>query len=267
MVPADGFTGSLGDVARPPGWKATVGPCEKACEVHTMVPPAAWIEGAPLVMYDLDTGTTGARFGYDPRLDLFLWVVDGKIQVTLDQGGPTVDVAPWQLVRVRGGGAKVASSSSSRVVVVAARLDQKPIEAPNKAYVEYKVTDREPIAFFDAKKREHLTWGKGAFHFWTGQTAASLALNALLARKDAGVPAHQHDKEWECLFALDGEGELVLGEGGKDGVVPMGPGQKVCVPPGKIHQWKPKGTRPLVAVQAYSPPGPEQRFKKLAETP
>ena len=38
----------------------------------------------------------------------------------------------------------------------------------------------------------------------------------------------------------------------------------VPVPPGVKHSWKPDPGTKLVAVQFYSPPGPEQRFKALA---
>jgi hypothetical protein len=38
----------------------------------------------------------------------------------------------------------------------------------------------------------------------------------------------------------------------------------VAVPSGVEHAFVPGGTRPFVAVQLYVPPGPEQRFRKLA---
>ena len=44
----------------------------------------------------------------------------------------------------------------------------------------------------------------------------------------------------------------------------LGPKQVVTVPPGAKHAWKPDPGSRLVAVQLYSPPGPEQRFVGLA---
>ena len=41
-------------------------------------------------------------------------------------------------------------------------------------------------------------------------------------------------------------------------------GALASVPPGMPHGWKPAGKAPLLAIQVYAPPGPEQRFKKLA---
>ena len=45
----------------------------------------------------------------------------------------------------------------------------------------------------------------------------------------------------------------------------LGPHEIVRVPPGVKHSWKPDPGSKLVAVQMYAPPGPEQRFKALAD--
>ena len=37
-----------------------------------------------------------------------------------------------------------------------------------------------------------------------------------------------------------------------------------AVPPATKHAWKPDEGSTLVAIQLYTPPGPEQRFKALA---
>ncbi len=42
-------------------------------------------------------------------------------------------------------------------------------------------------------------------------------------------------------------------------------GSIFAVPPATKHAFKAAGTDPTLAIQVYSPPGPEQRFKKLAE--
>ena len=39
---------------------------------------------------------------------------------------------------------------------------------------------------------------------------------------------------------------------------------RVLIPAGAKHAWKPEPGSKLVAVQMYSPPGPEQRFVGLA---
>jgi mannose-6-phosphate isomerase-like protein (cupin superfamily) len=76
----------------------------------------------------------------------------------------------------------------------------------------------------------------------------------------AGVPEHVHPGTWEILAAVDAHGTFVLD--GTEGH--LGPRQIVMVPPGAKHAWKPDPGTKLVAVQLYSPPGPEQRFVALA---
>ncbi len=76
----------------------------------------------------------------------------------------------------------------------------------------------------------------------------------------AGVAEHEHPTSWEILAAVEASGTMVL-----DGTeVRVGPRQVVLVPPGAKHAWKPDPGSRLVAVQMYSPPGPELRFGALA---
>jgi mannose-6-phosphate isomerase-like protein (cupin superfamily) len=77
------------------------------------------------------------------------------------------------------------------------------------------------------------------------------------------VAEHVHDKSWEVLCAVEAAGTFTL-----DGHAQrMGPRTCVSVPPGTKHAWQPDPGSTLVAVQLYAPPGPEQRFKKLAAEP
>lgn len=76
----------------------------------------------------------------------------------------------------------------------------------------------------------------------------------------AAVPEHTHPKEWEILAAVEASGTFVLD--GTEGR--LGPRQIVTVPPGAKHAWKPEPNAKLVAVQMYTPPGPEQRFVAVA---
>lgn len=76
----------------------------------------------------------------------------------------------------------------------------------------------------------------------------------------AGVAEHNHPTSWEILAAVEANGTFVLeGTEGR-----LGPRQIVAVPPGARHAWKPEPGSKLVAVQMYTPPGPEQRFVALA---
>jgi mannose-6-phosphate isomerase-like protein (cupin superfamily) len=76
----------------------------------------------------------------------------------------------------------------------------------------------------------------------------------------AAVPEHDHPTSWEILAAVEASGTFVL-----DGIEKrLGPKQIVVVPPGTKHAWRPDAGSKLVAIQMYSPPGPEQRFVALA---
>jgi mannose-6-phosphate isomerase-like protein (cupin superfamily) len=76
----------------------------------------------------------------------------------------------------------------------------------------------------------------------------------------AAVPEHTHDASWEIVAAVEASGTISLD--GKE--QRLGPRQIVVVPPGTKHAWKPDPGTKLVAIQMYSPPGPEQRFIALA---
>jgi mannose-6-phosphate isomerase-like protein (cupin superfamily) len=76
----------------------------------------------------------------------------------------------------------------------------------------------------------------------------------------AAVPEHAHAGTWELLCAVDAAGTFTLAG------APSRLGARMCVtvPPDTKHSWQPDPGSTLTALQMYWPPGPEQRFKKLA---
>jgi quercetin dioxygenase-like cupin family protein len=121
--------------------------------------------------------------------------------------------------------------------------------------------------------------------------APGMMLNMLRFSKDARWAAHVHEKSQECLAVLEGDGELSLTLGpAEEGAVAgagavavavagggagagaaanekrlaLEPGMVVCIPEGMWHAWKPSGQAAFLALQVFSPPGPEQGFKSLA---
>jgi quercetin dioxygenase-like cupin family protein len=73
----------------------------------------------------------------------------------------------------------------------------------------------------------------------------------------AKVPQHVHEHETELLYVLSGSGTLTV-----DGVdMPVGPTTVVQIPPNVPHSFV--AAEALTALQLYTPPGPEQRFKKM----
>lgn len=122
---------------------------------------------------------------------------------------------------------------------------------------------------------EDLAWGHGAMHARIGFEAAQsphASLGVLIASDNAPVAEHAHPGTWEMLTALSASGRLHIPaqqvEGVSDAMAArertVTGGTIAYVPAGVRHGWEPDGTHPLIAIQVYSPPGPEQRFRALA---
>lgn len=123
---------------------------------------------------------------------------------------------------------------------------------PGKARVRVvRATAASELAFMGGDMRAHLDLDD-----------RDVAPSAYLGRLSgtASVPEHAHPGSWELLCALEASGTFTLA--GQD--QHLGVRSCVVVPPDTKHSWKPDAGSKLVAVQMYSPPGPEQRFKKLA---
>ncbi|GAC1544786.1 MAG: hypothetical protein NVS3B10_08920 [Polyangiales bacterium] len=58
-----------------------------------------------------------------------------------------------------------------------------------------------------------------------------------------------HDKEWEFLAVVKGDGRLVRKPGGKDDSIAVAPGTFAAIPPGTPHAYEASGSSPMVAVQ------------------
>ena len=109
-----------------------------------------------------------------------------------------------------------------------------------------------------------LGWGGGMFHAriafgGEGAAAKRASLEALLMAKGASIPEHDHPS-WEHIAVLAGSGRFKLG--GSD--YPVKPGSIFHIPIGVRHSFAADAGSEVVAVQLYSPSGPEQRFVKLA---
>ena len=95
----------------------------------------------------------------------------------------------------------------------------------------------------------------GATTLYVEKGAASLGL--LEADAGAEVPPHAHARETEVLYVLDGGGTMVVG----GTPITVEPTSVIQIPAGVEHRFT--ATAPTRALQLYSPPGPEQRFKTM----
>jgi mannose-6-phosphate isomerase-like protein (cupin superfamily) len=113
-----------------------------------------------------------------------------------------------------------------------------------------------------ATQAPELTFMGGAMHAHLDLDDRALAPSAYLGRLSGTAPVaeHSHQGSWETLCAVEAAGTFTLA--GRD--QRLGPRTCVSVPPDVKHSWKPDPGSSLVAIQMYAPPGPEQRFKKLA---
>lgn len=95
---------------------------------------------------------------------------------------------------------------------------------------------------------------------WKPDASCSL----LGVRAGAEVAQHVHENGWEFLAILAGEGDIQfnLANGSAMGRA-LRPGSIMAIPRDVLHSFKARDGAAVVAIQLYTPPGPEQRFKIL----
>jgi mannose-6-phosphate isomerase-like protein (cupin superfamily)/predicted small lipoprotein YifL len=200
-------------------------------------------------------------------LDLYLVLFDGEISIKAgDIAGKQKRLWRWNAARVPGLGAMVECKEPTRAIFVL--VTNTPGTTLGQAGAPGQKVDwtrrPAPVASVELDKQPDLAWGGGAYHARLGFEDGSASLGSLMASKNASIRQNVHDREWEILAVLSGEGTLVRTPAGAENDTPIAAGTFASIAPGVPHAYNPAGTSPLVAVQLFLPPGPEQRFKKLA---
>jgi quercetin dioxygenase-like cupin family protein len=97
-----------------------------------------------------------------------------------------------------------------------------------------------------------------AMIFLDPSSGSNAPMSASVLKLPAGgkVPEHVHANETELLYILEGSGTMTIA--GQD--IAITPTSAIQVPPNTKHAFA--ATSDVRAVQFYTPPGPEQRFKK-----
>ena len=242
--------------------------CEKPPCPSQFVPAGADLgpdgKPVPLVMFEVVLGRKVMwSVPKNASLTLHGALLDGEVSVMADDIKEKQKRC-WRLdaFRAPGGGVNVYAKEPTRILVgVSVNGDVKSVtDALGKPVPWAKRAS--PVESLEFGKKPVLSWGDGAYHARIGfEDAGTPSLTLLLMSKNAPVAEHVHAGEWELLAILEGEGELLR----KDGNVKVAPGTFVAIPPGVAHGYRPSGNAPTFAVQMYTPPGPEQRFKKLGE--
>jgi mannose-6-phosphate isomerase-like protein (cupin superfamily) len=200
-------------------------------------------------------------------LDLYVALFDGEVSIKADDiEGRQKRLWRWNAARVPGLGAMIECKEPTRAIFVlvtntpGATLGQAAAPGQKVSWTKRPA----PVKSVELDKQPDLAWGGGAYHARLGFEDGSASLGSLMASKNAPVRQNVHDHEWEILAILSGDGTLARTVGGQEQATPIAAGTFASIAPGVLHAYRPAGTSPLVAMQLFLPPGPEQRFKKLA---
>lgn len=251
---------------------------DRDCLVAGLYPAGAAADGgapAAIWSHDLPDKGTSLTFPRHSGVDLYGLVLSGKVRLkSLEPGTKSNDLAPWGAFRAPGAGVVVVASDGPARVVLAVAGESAPIAETAALLKERKTLKQvawrsrpQAIEVLDLNATADLAWGKGAVHARLGFEGGRASFGLLFASKDAPVAPHVHDASWEILAPLwaDGTARRASAPGSADmSEIPVTDGTVVAIPKGTLHAWVPAGKKPLLAVQMYLPPGPEQRFKKLA---
>ncbi len=250
---------------------------DKVCTLKDWLPDASFAKSvakgaaAPgaLWLESIKSGST-LMLPRNQHIDVSAVVLAGKLLATGDDGTPPHALGTWGAVRAPGAGISLRAQGADAKIVIAIATDQASLDetlAATKAKpweARWRKRPR-PIETADFDKLADLSWGGGAFHAriaWGGEgdKAQHSSLELLLTSADAPIGEHAHDASWEILGVLGGAGTMKV-----DGTdYPVKDGAVFQLPKGAKHAFVPAGDKPLLAVQLYTPSGPEQRFVKLA---
>jgi quercetin dioxygenase-like cupin family protein len=249
--------------------------CQKArCEEKDDFPASAVADpGAPAAIWSYELAKKGVEASFPKRAEVDLYGVCVRGEATLagaEAGAGKKKLGRWNAFRAPGAGVRLTAGSDGARVVLALVGDGRPIRdaLQGKSRGAAAWTKRPaPVEVADLAAARDLAWAGGAMHAriafeGPGQRAS---LEILMGSADAPVAQHTHDGSWEMLGVLRAEGTLRrAGNTAELAAIRIADGAIAAIAKGAPHAWEPDGTKPLVAVQLYVPPGPEQRFKQLA---
>lgn len=276
-------------------WRAS--PAVRRCETGVCAIDARFEDPrAPARMnaWVLEPGTT-LQLARDPSIDGLVMIVAGHAYVARAQDARWDDdhhlnesarVGPWTALRSPGEGLTIYVSPSDPPVALVAVVARDapeamlapqsatdagaPQEKPSKLRIAAPEAARAELLVRPLQSIEWLAWGGGSFRAkiaFDGPQAPRASLGVLVGGARASVSEHVHERSYELITAVIADG-MVNVWGAHDS--PLGhqnvvrAGDPQVIPAGLRHAWVGAGTVPFVAVQAYAPGGPEQRFRMLS---
>jgi quercetin dioxygenase-like cupin family protein len=230
--------------------------------LHEQGIPPADHGPAHLVVWetDFDPGST-AVFSRVAGVDVLGIVLSGPITLTPDEAGEKHSpLGPWTAFVAPGAGVTLAAAGPARAVLAVVTSHEPVSKIASLVGWESRP---QPIVTKDLAAQRDLAWANGACHAriaFDGETSRYASLGVLSMAPGIPVPPHSHEQEWEYMAILQGDGNFIEGDAAPTHLTD---GASVGVPPKTRHEWRP-GSGPFLGIQFYTPPGPEQRFKKLA---
>jgi mannose-6-phosphate isomerase-like protein (cupin superfamily) len=244
--------------------------CGQACRL-TIPEGASLSETSPLAIWEQDA-VDGAHveLSRNRALDVLGVTLDGRVTLMGDAHEKAFEVPEKSAFLAPGAGVTLVTATGGRPrarVLLIAVTSGEPIMSVIDRRPEPWTERPAPIAVVDLSTQPDLAWGKGAYHARIGfeqDASPHASLTVLRMSGDAPVAAHLHEKEWEHMAILQGDGSLVQTIDEQSHGQHLEGGSFVSIPPRARHEWLPRGQRPFLGIQIYTPAGPEQRFKKLA---
>ncbi|MEZ4224372.1 MAG: cupin domain-containing protein [Polyangiaceae bacterium] len=248
----------------------------KQCELRGFLPAAVLptalpkAEPTPAVMWSQSIAKGSTLI--IPRhhgLECFVVVLQGELLVSGDDGGGGQSLGAWAAARAPGCGVamRAAAADVSAVLALAStkgNLDEPLAHAKAKPWEVRWKKRPAPLATFQFSKVDDLAWAGGAFHARIAvgnvEPALPASFGLLRASRDGSVPEHDHPT-WEHIAILSGRGKMMMAGAAHE----VAPGACFDIPVGVKHAFISSKSEPLLAVQMYTPSGPEARFVALAK--
>jgi mannose-6-phosphate isomerase-like protein (cupin superfamily) len=181
-------------------------------------------------------------------------------------------VDPWTALRASGAGIELVCAAGDCRAMLALIAPESTLDAavgaasvPSAVALAHKPR-RVPLELRSFEKVPLLTWQHGKNHariLFGGSDLGSplpFSLTLLQTLAPALIPPHSHESSWENLLVLEGRGDLEL----RGRSYPIAGGESLHIGPRVRHGYVASGQESFVALQLYTPAGPEQRFLAAA---
>lgn len=248
---------------------------QKECRLTAYLPDASYAKAAPggeespgaIWVHEIAEGSS-LVIPRHHQLEVNAVGLAGTTLVGFDEGGGGKSLGSWDVLRAPGAGVVLkGDKGGSKVAIVlvttTGTLSQAIGVAKDKPFLVRWTKRPKAVASSSLANEKDLAWGGGAFHariaFGGKDGALAGSVETLKTSENAGIAEHDHPT-WEHIAILEGAGTMRLGEREEK----VSSGSVFDIPPGVKHAFTPSGQKGLLAIQSYTPSGPEQRFVKLA---